>query len=77
MAFNILIEKVSESAVEVIYSFHDTADPAACGELRLDKTLGTIAMTKPTSEAIFQRASVKVLGSYRDGNFPDRLCWAS
>jgi hypothetical protein len=77
MAFNILIEKVAESEIEVIYSFHDTAYPAECGELRLDKRLGTIEMTKPTREAFFQRASVKVSNSYREGDFPDRLSWAS
>jgi hypothetical protein len=75
--FYILINKVSESETDAVYSFYDTAYPEEKGELRLDKASETIEMTKNSRDSFFQRAARKVILSYRDGKLPEKLCWAS
>jgi len=77
MAFYILIDKISETDGDVHYRFYDTAFPSEVGELRLDKRTETVEMTKATREPFFRRAATKIARHFRDGDLPERTCWAS
>lgn len=79
MAFYIDIEKISETVDETIYEFSDTQ--AGKGQLRIDKASGNVTEVIPapgdSQGHRFQRAAVKVLRHWKDGQFPNKTCWAS
>jgi hypothetical protein len=77
MAFYILVNKVSESKVEAIYSFYDTAYPNDIGELTIDKISGETSHSKGANEQFYMRAATKVRKSFKAGKLPERLEWAS
>ena len=77
MAFNILIDKISETETDVRYRFFDTAHPSEVGELRLDKVTEVIEMTQQSREAFFNRAAAKIARQFRDGSLPESTSWAS
>jgi len=77
LAFYILIDKISETEREAFFRFYDTAYPDEVGELRLDKVTEAIEMTKPSRDAFFNRAAIKVARHFRDGSLPESTCWAS
>jgi len=79
MAFYIEIDKISETVAEAIYEFSDTE--AGKGRLRLDKASGDVTevMAAPGDDKgrRFQRAAVKVVRHWKEGQLPDKTCWAS
>lgn len=79
MAFYILINKVSETADEAVCEFWEDETDVGC--LKLDKIAGGITELRQihaaNSEAVFTRASWKVLPHSLAGEFPERTCWAS
>lgn len=79
MAFYIEIDKISENVDEAIYEFSDTE--AGKGRLRLDKASGdvmeVVAAPGDVHGRRFQRAAVKVVGHWKEGQLPDKTCWAS
>ena len=79
MAFCILINKVSETADEAVYDFWEDETDVGC--LKLDKSVGKIIelrrLRAANSEAVFTRASWKVLQHFLANEFPDKTCWAS
>ena len=77
MAFHILISKISESEEKAIYSFYDSACPSDIGELELNKVSGTTKQLNGTNEQLYTRASTKVKKSFKSGELPKTLEWAS
>lgn len=79
MAFCIEIEKISETVNETIYEFFDMA--TGKGRLRLDKASGEVtevaAAPGDGQGHRFQRAAVKVLRHWKEGQLPEKTCWAS
>ena len=79
MAFCIFINKVSETADEAIYEFWEEEADVGC--LKLDKIAGMTfelrQISSANAEAIFTRASWKVLQHFLAGEFPEKTCWAS
>lgn len=79
MAFFIYIDKISETVDEVVYEYSDVQ--ARKGRLRLDKATGdvieVVAAPGDDQRRRFQRATIKVLQHWRNGEFPDKTCWAS
>ena len=77
MAFYILINKVSESEEEAVYSFYDSAYPDDVGELVINKLTSTTKHLKGTNERFYMRAATKVIKSFKSGELPEFLEWAS
>jgi hypothetical protein len=79
MAFYIEIDKISENADEAIYDFSDSE--ARKGRLRLDKASGDVTEVVAAPGDVhgrrFQRAAVKVVRHWKEGQLPDKTCWAS
>jgi hypothetical protein len=77
MAFHILIDKIDETSADVTYRFYESAYPSEVGEFMLNKGTGDITLTKPTRDAWFTRAAMKITRHFRDGNIPESAEWAS
>ncbi|WNZ56013.1 hypothetical protein QT397_24755 [Microbulbifer sp. MKSA007] len=77
MAFYILINKIEESETEATYSFYDSAYPNDVGELSIDKSNGETSHTKGSNEQYYMRAATKVRKSFKSGELPNQLEWAS
>jgi hypothetical protein len=79
MAFYILLVKESEDEQTVVYRFGPNEEKLGC--LLLDKTSGMVKELEPvptsTSEVLFPRAAVKLRQHWKEGNFPEKSCWAS
>lgn len=79
MAFYVLILKDHEDESGVTYLFGP--DEGYLGMLWLDKSSGDIKELQETPtqnpQAFFQRASVKVRQYWKQGEFPEKTCWAS
>jgi hypothetical protein len=79
MAFYVLLLREMEDEASVIYRFGSHED--YMGALLLDKSSGAVKVIKPipaeNSEALFQRASVKLRQHWKAGKFPEKTCWAS
>lgn len=79
MAFYIEIDKISETGDVAIYEFSDTE--TGKGRLRLDKASGdvteVVAAPGDAQGRRFQRAAVKVVRHWKEGQLPDKTCWAS
>ncbi|MEA5514155.1 hypothetical protein [Nodularia sp. UHCC 0506] len=79
MAFYVLILKDREDEIGVTYSFGP--NEGHLGSLWLDKSSGEVKELQETptqnSQALFQRAAVKVWQHWKTGSFPDKTCWAS
>lgn len=79
MAFYVLILKNHEDESSVTYLFGPDED--YLGMLWLDKSSGEVKELQETpaenSQAFFQRAAVKVRQYWKQGEFPEKTCWAS
>jgi hypothetical protein len=79
MAFYILINKVSETNNDAVYEFWENETDIGC--LKLDKKAGKTTELRQihslNSEAVFIRASQRVLQHFLAGELPERTCWAS
>lgn len=83
MGFYILILKVEEDDSKVIYSFGPNEE--TMGKLVYNKVKQTVSELEPVfadnsrrSETYFSRAAQKVVSHiFKDGEYPDRTCWAS
>ncbi|ABA22405.1 conserved hypothetical protein [Trichormus variabilis ATCC 29413] len=79
MAFYVLILKEQEDERGVTYLFGPHEDDL--GALWLDKSNGEVKELQETStqnsQALFQRAAVKVRQYWKKGAFPEKTCWAS
>ncbi|OUL29565.1 hypothetical protein [Nostoc sp. 106C] len=79
MAFYVLILKDKEDDTGVTYCFGPNEDHL--GSLWLDKSSGEVKELQETptqnSQALFQRAAVKVRQYWKKGLFPEKTCWAS
>lgn len=79
MAFYVLLVKESEDDTSVVYGFGPHEEKL--GRLQLDKTSGVVKEIEPAptnnAEALFPRAAVKIRQHWREGNFPEKSCWAS
>ncbi|MCL1465557.1 hypothetical protein [Argonema galeatum] len=79
MAFYVLLWKEKEDDTSVVYCFgpHEKL----FGKLWLDKTNGVVKEIEPVptnnSDALFPRAAVKIRQHWKQGNFPEKTCWAS
>ncbi len=79
MAFYIKIEKTAETSDKAIYRF--TGDGCASGKFSINKNSGEFelieAMPGDNEQAVYRRASIKILRKWREGNLPDMTEWAS
>jgi hypothetical protein len=79
MAFYIQINKVSETEDWVDYEFWESENDVGC--LRLDRRAGKVTKLRDikaaNAEAVFTRASWKVLQHFLASEFPEQTCWAS
>lgn len=79
MAFYILIKKASETEDWVDYKFWENDDNVGC--LKLDKKTGKVIELRKieaaNSEAVFTRASWRVLRHFVADELPEQSCWAS
>ncbi|MBD2690306.1 hypothetical protein [Anabaena catenula] len=79
MAFYVLILKDKEDETGVTYRFGPNEEHL--GSLWLDKSSGEVKELQETpaqnSQALFQRAAVKVRQHWKKGSFPEKTCWAS
>jgi len=79
MAFYIKIEKTDEDNEKVIYSF--TGDGGNTGIFEINKISGDLnlleGMPGDSDEAMYRRASIKILKEWKIGNLPNMTEWAS
>ena len=79
MAFYVLLWKEKEDDTSVVYCF--SPDEKLFGRLWLDKSNGEIKEIEPVpinnSQAVFVRAAIKIRQHWKQGNFPEKTCWAS
>jgi hypothetical protein len=81
VAVYIPIVKLTENDVSVEYAFGpDERD--GMGKLRIDKKTGDVEILatpkqEKNPEFYGPRAARKVTQHWRDGEFPDRTCWAA
>lgn len=79
MAFYIIIRKINEDNRFASYQF--AGDGERYGEFSINKKSGDILLTKkmPGDEAghFFNRAAMKVLRAWRQGELPELAEWAS
>lgn len=79
MAFYIEIDKISKTGDETIYEFSETE--TGKGRLRLDIASGdvteVVAALGDAQGRRFKRAAVKVVRHWKEGQLPDKTCWAS
>lgn len=79
MAFYIKIEKTEEDDDRAIYRF--TGDGGASGTFSIDKGTGSFNLIEEMpgdgEQAVYRRASIKILRGWREGNLPDMTEWAS
>ena len=79
MAFYITINKVAETSETVTYEYFD--EEAGKGQLKINRATGDVAevFAAPgdASGRRFQRAAMKVIKHWKEGEFPEETCWAS
>lgn len=79
MAFYIKIEKMEENSDTATYRF--TAHRNTTGEFSINKKTGNFNLIKEMpddiNQMIYQRASIKILRAWREGELPDVTEWAS
>jgi hypothetical protein len=78
MAIYILIRKLSEDSENAEYAFG--LDESKLGTMKIEKNSGKITVTEeaPTDDGfISQRAGRRIFLHWRDGEFPEKTCWAS
>lgn len=79
MAFYLLIEKTSENDLVVSYRF--TGDGGRTGSFQIDKESGEVSLVEqmPGDEQghAFNRAAVKIMREWKQGNLPAFAEWAS
>jgi len=79
MAIYIEIEKLKERNDSVQYRF-GLIDKSS-GILSINKNSGEISLLEPlpneNGDNHFARAAYKIKTHWKDGNLPDRTCWAS
>lgn len=79
MAFYVLISKEMEDDDKVVYQFGP--NEYQLGLLELNKNDGTVTEIKSVStnnsSALFLRAATKIRQHWKEGNFPEKTCWAS
>ena len=79
MAFYIQINKVYETEDWVDYEFWESQNDV--GSLRLDRKAGKVTELREikatNAEAVFTRASWKILQHFLAGEFPQKTSWES
>ena len=79
MAFYIKIEKTEEDGDKAIYRF--IGDGGASGKFSINKETGRFdlieEMPGDSEQAVYRRASIKILREWREGKLPDITEWAS
>lgn len=79
MAFYLLIDKMSEDDLVAIYRF--TGDGGRTGSFQIDKESGDVSLVEPMpgdeQGRSFNRAAVKIMREWKQGNLPVRAEWAS
>jgi len=79
MAFYVAVTKIEESAVSARYRFETASDRV--GLFEINKTTGDVVLLEPMAgdenEHCFNRAAVKVLRGWREGQLPEFTEWAS
>ena len=78
MAIYILIEKVNEDNDCAEYVFGE--NEFVLGKMKIEKDSGRITVTEEAPDDsgwISQRAGRKIFLHWREGEFPDKTCWAS
>jgi hypothetical protein len=79
MAFYIKIEKTEEDNDKATYRF--TGDGGASGKFAISKESGEFELVEEMpgdiEQAVYRRASIKILREWRNGNLPEMTEWAS
>ena len=79
MAFHIIIEIVEEN--DFIASYRFKSGGAQFGFFQIDKRSGEVSLTKQMlgdgKNHVFQRAAVKIIREWKQGNLPISAEWAS
>lgn len=81
MSVYILIQKVSETAVEAVFDFCPDGDQDKRGRLKLDKTTGTVSevieCSADSHAVFFKRAAMKIIQHHLNAAYPQENCWAA
>lgn len=79
MAFYVGLIKISENEVSVQYQFETDKNNTGIIEIRKsDGNVKEIQAAPADSEGlIFERAAWAAIRHWRQGEFPDKTCWAS
>ena len=79
MAFYLIIDKISEDDLVARYRF--TCDGGRIGSFQIDKESGEVSLLEPMPGDerghAFNRAAVKIMREWKQGNLPARSEWAS
>jgi len=81
MGLFIGITKISENGDSAQYEFGPAESPENRGVLRIDKATGEVLLVQDlpndSGNRMYHRAARKVTVAWKQGDYPDRMCWAS